>query len=360
MSVEELDTGAAPATEAEPTEAAAEPLPETAEAAQKEEDDAWDAIESKASGEPVSEEEPGEPAEEAGETGDGEAAETEEGDKKPDATAAETKEDDVWAEAPDELRSAYAAEKARADAAEHGKKSAEGRSNALTRRLDAMMAGSEEVTDPATRKPKTEDDTTSEADPEWDAFVSDYPEIAGPVSKLLDGQKAKIASLEEQNKTLAAGLQTVGEDRLTASSVAEEAIVLENHPDYSEIARTDEFVAWAESQPGFILDGIKANAEFIVDGQAVTRILKMYKDEKGIAEVKGNGAAAGRKSGKPKPAADPLRSIQRRSATGLPASSAGATVPESSHADIETEDAVWDKIERDEKSKQEAREAARV
>ena len=288
-----------------------------------------------------------------------ETAETETADKPSEAE--EPAEID-WSNAPEELRSAFEAEKARADAAVQGRKSAEGRYAASQRRLDALIAGTGDKPDdkPANRSQETETDKPAETEPsdEWKQVMADYPEIAKPLAdelaRISAGYRAEIDGLKQTQAQMATALQTVGEDRLAESSATQESIVREAHTDYDEIADSDEFVAWANEQPEFIRQGIHANAEMIVDGQGVSRILDMYKADKGIANGKGNGAAAGEPPGDEKPAADPVRQIQLASSRGTPAPSPGVQAREDTDGRPETEESVWAEVRAAEQRKQAA------
>lgn len=274
-------------------------------------------------------------------------------------TASAAPEVDIWRDAPEELRSAYEAEKAARTAAERGKGAADGRVSALQRRLDAMMAdgrgeAAPEATRTQQRQPGGEGEGTQTEeveDPDLKAFEEEYPEIAQGMRKMVGRYDERIATLEQENQRLRAGLQTVGEERVEAHAEAEEAVVLEEHPDFDKIADSDDFVAWAQEQPDFVQRGILANAERVVDGAATSRILKMYKEDRGITTEAGDGTGAGQEeAGERKP--DPVRQAQLRSATGGPRPSPGAQVTDRGGRRTETEADVWAELRREEAEKQ--------
>lgn len=353
-------------TEDKPAAAAVQP-PASAEEERTEEDEVWDEIEAAERGEKPAaaetgdkpdDEEPAAAAAEAAGEGDKPTAAGDEGGDKPTGQAAEGEEKDIWAEAPEPLRSAFEAERQRADRAEHGRRSAEGRSATLTRRLEAMIAGEGDPPPgergseaPASRQPPADDSAQDQLTQQLETLKVDYPEfapIADAMTRLVEQRQQDRTTIQQ----LRQGLQTIGEDRLHTVSAEQEQVVLDKHPDFSDIADSDEFVSWAKTQPEFVQAGIIANAEQVVDGEGVVWILDRYKADRGIESGKDGGSAAGQEEpGKTKPAPDPIRTIQRRSATGTPRSSAGAAVPEQERSTTETEDDVWNEIEAEEKRK---------
>lgn len=289
----------------------------------------------------------GKAAEEKGESG---ASETE-GDDPPDGDDAP----DIWADAPEPLRSAYEEATTRADRAEHGLKSANGRINALSRRLDAVIAGEE--TPPASRqtKPKEgddappkegEDDTT--ADEEWNALEEEYPELAGPIGKRLKAAEERAAKAER-------ALQVLGQDRMDTHSDAVERTILEEHPDFDEIA--PKLGEWVQTQPAHIRAGYKMNAEVLTDADVVNDLVARYKADNGIKTPATGGEGGSDQPGKT--ATERRREAQRRSAAGAPKATAGAAPTGGREAPGEmTHDEAWDEVEADEEKRMKANGAA--
>ena len=194
-----------------------------------------------------------------------------------------------------------------------------------------------------------------EANTEWSEFQAEYPEVAKPMNRVVTFLANEIKALRAENAEHRQALQIVGEDRASATSDAQYNAVVEDHPDYDEIADSDDLLAWFEEQPDFIQATMRANAEDIVDGAAVSKIVGMYKAERGIETAKGNGAASGEKpSGTRKPAASPRRRIQLDSARGTPRSSPGVAAKEDDGRGQETEESVWAELRRDEEKRQAA------
>ena len=208
----------------DPTVAAAEavetaPEPSPTDAVATETASAWADVKAEVTGEKSddTEEAPASAsADEAGEEGEQGA---EEGATEQEAAESETETaaEDVWATAPETLKSAYDSEKSRADKAEHAFRSREGREAALQRRIDSMIASGN--TPPANRQ-SAEDTASTEELSELTALEDDYPEIAKPM-------KAALGRIEKRHQAeinrLSQALQTVGEERLDARSTAEES-----------------------------------------------------------------------------------------------------------------------------------------
>ena len=253
---------------AEATETASEPSPSDAVA--DETASAWADVKAEVSGEPSTSDATAQTSAhddpdataasaQAGEAADASGGgEAEEGTTEQEAaeSATETAAEDVWANAPETLKSAHEADTARADTAEHARKSAEGRINALTRRIDAMIAsGGEQSRTPPADRPSADDTPATETLAELEALEADYPEIAAPLKAVLMRTEARHKA---EITRISQALQTVGEERLDARATAEEGTVVESHPDYNDIADSDDFVAWYNDQPQFVQAGIHA------------------------------------------------------------------------------------------------------
>lgn len=317
-----------------------------------------------------SEEDSTEAAEAAAPEGGEEAAEAEEGEQPSEGEAAGA-QDDIWANASDEQRAAFEKLTKKAAAAEQGKRSAEGRESGLKRRLDALMSGDggqEPDEKPETRQQPSEDEQKQAREAlsaELKQFADDYPEIAKPLGKALAHLEGNITRLESEIgkrddiiQRLEGGLQQIGSERHQANLADQEQIVYEAHPDYDEIAGSAEFVAWMEQQSPAMQAIIAPNVDDIVNGDDVAFVVERYKTAQGIVNDGGTDGAstAGQQngSGERKPAADLVRTIQKRSAAA-PRSSPGAVARETPRQ--ETEEEVRREILNAERKKRTAAEA---
>ena len=371
-----VDNGAADTaaeTGAPPPEAGQPDPPDTgaapgAEAADEAADAIWAELEAEESGEKppdgtsVSKDAPD------GAAGAAAATTEEPGKKEPGAEgeAAAGKEepgagDEIdWSKVDPRVKAAYDATAKKAVDAEHAFKSQQGRSNALQRRLDSVIAGKDPGSEAADDPSKTEQaeqtrqqrEQAAQARTErWNELKADYPEIAEALSPILGGFQDEIAGLVKENRRLTAALNTVGEERQDARHADEEAAVMEAHPDYEELQDSDDLIEWIASRPAYVRAVAGENAEHIVDSEAVIDLLDDYKRAKGIAPRDAKGKEAGQEPGSRKPAADTLREIQLQSGTGGPDPSPGAATRETGPARPEDPDAIWAELEKDEEAK---------
>lgn len=214
-----------------------------------------------------------------------------------------------WSAAPPAMQRAYEAEV-------HARKSAEGRVAATQRHLHELTASQQ--ADPAARLQEIRDE---------------YPDILDPIiEEALRPMQAEINQLRQSQ-------EIIGEERFHAASAQQEALVREAHHDYDDITDSDDFVAWAHEQGGFLRQAIEANAEFVVNAEDTAMILDKYKGDRGIT--------AGRA----------IRDIQLRASQGTPPSSAGAFVGERGSRRNETEADVWAELVRAEEHKERMAEA---
>ena len=286
-------------------------------------------------------------AEAAAEEGAG-AAEAHGRDQPSGAEAAEA-QDDIWANSSDEQRAALEELTKKAATAEQGKRSAEGRESGLKRRLDALMAGDgqkkPDKSATTTRQPSEDDksaQTSGALTNELKEFAEEYPEISKPILKALGHLEGEIGKRDAHIQRLESGLQQIGTERHHANLAGQEQIVYEAHPDYDDVAGSDEFVAWMQEQSPAMQAIIAPNIEDIVNGDDVAFVVERYKASQGIVNGGTDGAStAGEpqpkaETGKRKPAADPVRRIQRRSAAA-PRSSPGAAAREAPRQETEEE-----------------------
>lgn len=174
--------------------------------------------------------------------------------------------DDIWAKAPPEAKAAYDAAIARSKALEHDVSSNRGRVSALTRQLDEIRKGG--GNQPASA-------VALKDDPDFKAFEKEYPEVAGPVAKLLD----KMVS------PLAGQLAGISEERRSQYLAEQHNVVISQHGDYDSVTKSQDFYRWYEQAPPYIKAGVERNAQFIIDGSEVAHIVKMFKAETGFGQT---------------------------------------------------------------------------
>ena len=122
---------------------------------------------------------------------------------------------------------------------------------------------------------------------EIEAWTKKYPDVAGIVEAIAD-KKA-----QERSSDIDKRLKEVEELRVTAKREKAEAELAVMHPDFNTIREDDTFHEWAKEQPRWVQDALYENVD---DAKSVSRVIDLYKADKGITAKKktteDKGAAA--------------------------------------------------------------------
>ena len=122
---------------------------------------------------------------------------------------------------------------------------------------------------------------------EIEAWTKKYPDVAGIVEAIAD-KKA-----QERSSDIDKRLKEVEELRVTAKREKAEAELAVMHPDFNTIREDDIFHEWAKEQPKWVQDALYENVD---DAKSVSRVIDLYKADKGITAKKktteDKGAAA--------------------------------------------------------------------
>lgn len=121
--------------------------------------------------------------------------------------------------------------------------------------------------------PKSED--------EVEAWAKKYPDVAGIVEAIAEKKANERAS------DLDSRLAEIENMRVTARKEKAEAELMSMHPDFSEIREDDAFHNWAEEQPQWVQNALYDNVD---DAKSVSRVLDLYKADKGITTKRRNSA----------------------------------------------------------------------
>ncbi len=105
------------------------------------------------------------------------------------------------------------------------------------------------------------------------AWASKYPDIASIVETIAT-KKADEKLSQYKNKF-------DEYEKLTQETTRSKAMnaIREVHDDFDELRKSDEFHNWAEEQPKWVQDALYENED---DARAVTRVLDLYKSDKGL------------------------------------------------------------------------------
>ena len=118
-------------------------------------------------------------------------------------------------------------------------------------------------------------------DEELEAWSKEYPDVAAIIETIADKKsKATATDLEER-------MAEFEELRITAKKEKAEAELVNMHPDFIEIREDDKFHNWAKEQPKWVQDALYENVD---DAKSVSRVLDLYKIDKGFTTKKKNTA----------------------------------------------------------------------
>ena len=275
----------------------------------------------------------------------------ENGESSAEANDGDADAGDIWAEAPSELQSAFAAEKARADRLEHEARSNRGRVAALEGRLDSLIGGTEQKAGAGRKTPSESDfgpDKVFGTD-EWKTMREEFADIAEPIEKSLAPVFDELAKVQAENRKLSNGMQTIGQDRTRTRAIALEDEVRAEHADYDDIINSDDFASWLQASPTYIQEGVQRNGKMIVDPAEAIDIFNRFKADTGFGAKaeEDDSRSANAKSGKGKDSSKQTapsrrRQIQLNSATA-PRSKAGDAVVQDKDPQTETEMWHWAK-----------------
>ena len=114
-------------------------------------------------------------------------------------------------------------------------------------------------------------------DEELEAWSKEYPDVASIIETIAD-KKSKSAAKELETR-----MAELEELRLNATRDKAEAELIKMHPDFIEIREDDSFHTWAEDQPKWVQDALYENVD---DAKSVSRVIDLYKVDKGITNKK--------------------------------------------------------------------------
>ena len=143
----------------------------------------------------------------------------------------------------------------------------------FTAKIEALEAKLSKAANQELVLPKT--------DEELEAWSKEYPDVAAIIETIAD-KKSKAAATDLEKR-----MAEFEELRITAKKEKAEAELIGMHPDFVEIREDDKFHKWAEAQPKWVQDALYENVD---DAKSVSRVLDLYKIDKGINTKKKNTA----------------------------------------------------------------------
>jgi len=139
--------------------------------------------------------------------------------------------------------------------------------------LDNLQKQLEAATNNELVLPKSEE--------EVEAWAKKYPDVAGIVEAIAEKKANERAS------DLDSRLAEIESMRTTARKEKAEAELMSMHPDFVDIREDDAFHNWAEEQPQWVQNALYDNVD---DAKSVSRVLDLYKADKGITTKRRNSA----------------------------------------------------------------------
>ncbi len=170
---------------------------------------------------------------------------------------------DIWADATPE-------QKAAVEALKHENSSNRTRASAQNRKITELMSAPKPAAEPAADK----DAATPETDEEWEKFKSDYPEVAAPMERRFE---SRMARLESENVDLKGQVIGITDAQTQDAINAEEALLVQRHPDWQLLGQSKDFLAWLPQQPRYVQEGFARNGSTIVDGQEAASLIDLFK-----------------------------------------------------------------------------------
>ena len=139
------------------------------------------------------------------------------GESSFDATDGAASAEDIWANAPSELRAAFDAEQSMASRPEQEAVASRGRISSLQTRLDTLTGAAPEQTKAgaAETSSQAEDSQDNPFETEkWKTLRDEFGDIVEPIEEVLSRLVAELRDVKAENRKLREGMQTIGEDRL--------------------------------------------------------------------------------------------------------------------------------------------------
>lgn len=192
---------------------------------------------------------------------------------------------DIWANAPEELRAAHEAT-VRDHELELG--TARGHQSAADRQNQQLMQQLREASDgkesgstdhQAEGDQKPEQGKTNSFDDvlnsdSMKSAMEDYGDVLGPMVELMKSQQGQISQMQKPLQDMTTAQQNAHIDN-------QYNLLNDAHSDWREVATDQRFQGWIATQPSFVQNAFEANRETVVNGQDAAGVIGMFKNAVG-------------------------------------------------------------------------------
>ncbi len=191
-------------------------------------------------------------------------------DKVVDPNTDQGNEDPPPVEAPDIWEGASDDQKAALEAAEKKATDLLHRINSDGGRVAAFQRKITDLETKLASKADAGNNEVEEDDKGMEGLREEYPEISGPIEKLIHGKDARISALEEK---------FVERDAVDAQANLDNQakIFTDAHPDWEAQTGSVEFGQWLDEQPPYVYEAFQRNAANVVDGKEAVHLLDQFK-----------------------------------------------------------------------------------
>lgn len=143
-----------------------------------------------------------------------------------------------------------------------------------------LAAISRKVADLAKAASPRKEDAADDLNELLKPLATDYPEVEGPLKKVVEGINGKISQLSEAEKSRREAAQFELNNLINDQT----ALLNEAHPDYIEVLKTagPTFKNWLEDQPKRIRDAAEINSRYIVDAASANAVIESFKRHIGL------------------------------------------------------------------------------
>lgn len=186
------------------------------------------------------------------------------------------KPEDIWATAPEALRTAYETQKAEHERLKATWERQRNQTAGLSRKIEELQRAQRKAT---TARDEPSQIDFDEIDKKLKALGDEYPDIADPINSLASALKSATAQISGATAAARAAEQR--------SALSEQQKVDKAHPDWLKLItedHADEYAAFVEddNEPAWVRKAVENNLESVTDADAAIRLIARFKERMGL------------------------------------------------------------------------------